>query len=501
VSCSSSVAWSCISCVLFVWAAGACASASSPSAQEATGGGAGASEGNGGAQAGGTTGSGGSLLGAGGTSAGGGPAQTGAGGTSIEEECAWTCAQDCPALGGLEVEARCEEAGATCCWLGAPSDPYPDQGEAGIFQSRSLGDLEPIADLPDPLTMLDGEAVHDAADFRIRRKEMMQILEEYTYGHMPPPPGNVSGVAVDEPKLVTTQGGDALYQKMELSFGPEEALGFELGLFLPATEGPAEISSWPVLISLTSNANEGGIGAAAGALGRGYAVATVPYQQLGADSPDYASTGFFPAYPSYDWRDISAWAWGLSRAVDYLMTDPAIDRDKIMITGVSRLGQAVLLAGAFDERIALSAPVAGGMAFRFSGAEMGGGLGQGITEIVDQNTYWFGPRFVEFRNKTPQLPSDQHWLPALTAPRLFIMCNSLEDPYGRAYAAVQAYLGAQPVYEFLGASDHLGLHFRPGGHGATAEDWTAIFDFADQYLQLLPGDRRFDVIPPTEDLP
>lgn len=77
---------------------------------------------------------------------------------------------------------------------------------------------------------------------------------------------------------------------------------------------------------------------------------------VGADSRDYAPGAFFPAYPDHDWRDISAWAWGISRAVDYLMTDPAVDRDKIMITATSRLGQAVLLAGAFDERIALSAP-------------------------------------------------------------------------------------------------------------------------------------------------
>jgi hypothetical protein len=63
--------------------------------------------------------------------------------------------------------------------------------------------------------------------------------------------------------------------------------------------------------------------------------------------------------------------------------------------------------------------------------------GQGITEVVDQNTCWFGQRLAEFRNQTPRLTSDQHWLPALTAPRLLILCNSLSDQYGRAHAAVQ----------------------------------------------------------------
>ncbi len=123
-----------------------------------------------------------------------------------------------------------------------------------------------------------------------------------------------------------------------------------------------------------------------------------------------------------------------------------------------------------------------GAAFRFSGKEMGGGLGQGITEIVNQNTYWFGPRLPDFKDKTTRLPSDQHWLPALTAPRLFIMCNSLSDQYGRAYAAVQTYLGAKPVYQFLGVDQNLGLHFRAGSHGMTAEDWSAAARFRGPVL-------------------
>jgi hypothetical protein len=168
---------------------------------------------------------------------------------------------------------------------------------------------------------------------------------------------------------------------------------------------------------------------------------------------------------------------------------------------VSRAAQAAFLAGAFDERIALNAPIAGGMAFRFSGKEMGGGLGQGITEVVDQNTYWFGQRLAEFRNQTPKLPSDQHWLVALTAPRLFMMCNSYKDEYGRAYAAVQTYLGAKPVYEFLKVPENAGLNFREGGHGIQAEDWKALLDFSDQYLLKKAGTRKFDVIPPAEKTP
>jgi hypothetical protein len=358
-----------------------------------------------------------------------------------------------------------------------------------------------IKEMPDPLTMKDGTKVTTPEQWKLRRQEMIQILEDYEYGHMPPPPGNLKATTTTAARRVSVSSGlEADYQLLHLTFGPGEKLSFDLGLFVPVSSTQAD-AKYPVLISLTSGTDEKSLGSASAALSRGYAVATVPYQKLAADSSSWASSAFFKAYPDYDWRDISAWAWGLSRAVDYLVTAPSIDADKIMITGVSRLAQAVLLAGAFDERIALSAPVAGGAAFRFSGKEMGGGRGQGITEIVDQNTYWFGPRLQDFRNQTPKLPSDQHWLPALTAPRLFIMCNSLSDQYGRAYAAVQSYLGAKPVYEFLGVEPNLGLNFRAGSHGMTSEDWSALLDFSDQYLLKKAATKKFDVIPPMDQTP
>ena len=373
-----------------------------------------------------------------------------------------------------------------CCLLAASS----------LARPQAVESLPLRMEMPDPLTMNDGTRVSTAAQWKLRRLEMIRILEDYTYGHMPPPPGNVQASTTSESRRV----GNADYRMLRLAFGPERKLGFDLGIFTPGGTAPAG-GKFPVLVMLATNASERSLGSASAALERGYAVVTVPYQQLGADAANWQSTGFFAAYPDHDWRDFSAWAWGISRAVDYLVTDPAIDAGRIMISGVSRLGQAVLLAGALDERIALTAPVAGGMALRFSGKEMGGGLGQGITEVVDQNTWWFGPRFAEFRNQTPRLPSDQHWLPALTAPRLFILCNSLADQYGRAYAAVQTYLGAKPVYELLGAPANLGVHFRPGGHGMNAQDWSALLDFADQNLLKKPGTRRFDELPPRADTP
>ncbi|MCO5236146.1 MAG: hypothetical protein M9933_07735 [Chitinophagaceae bacterium] len=81
------------------------------------------------------------------------------------------------------------------------------------------------------------------------------------------------------------------------------------------------------------------------------------------------------------------------------------------------------------------------------------------------------------------------------------MCNAYSDQYGRAYAAVQTFLGAQPVYELLGVNGNLGMHFREGRHGRTQEDWNALLDFADQKLLGKTGTRIFNEIPPAEKTP
>jgi hypothetical protein len=108
---------------------------------------------------------------------------------------------------------------------------------------------------------------------------------------------------------------------------------------------------------------------------------------------------------------------------------------------------------------------------------------QGIDEIVAQNTYWFGLRFAEFRGQTDKLPCDQHWLLALAAPRPFILCNALDDQYGSAIAAAESYHNAKPVYALLGVPD-----------------WKAILDFSDQQLRTLNLKRRFDQLPPADQL-
>jgi hypothetical protein len=237
-------------------------------------------------------------------------------------------------------------------------------------------------------------------------------------------------------------------------------------------------------------------------LQRGYAVATFDYQQAGADRPAARDTGFFPAYPDHDWGALAAWAWGMSRCVDYLASQTFVDTSKLVAVGHSRLGKTALVAGAFDERFAVTAPAGSGCggtgAYRFNGKGRGGK--EGLEDATRKFPQWFGPRLAEFSGQVEKLPFDQHWFMALIAPRWFIAADGLEDPYANGKALAKAYLAAQPVYAFLGVPERLGIAFRPGGHDLAEGDWQAILDFADQSLRQRKTARRFNELPPMEKL-
>jgi hypothetical protein len=136
---------------------------------------------------------------------------------------------------------------------------------------------------------------------------------------------------------------------------------------------------------------------------RGYALVMFNPNDCAEDTtlrnPDgswaFRNTRFFPAYPNYDWGILAAWAWGASRVADYLETDRAIDKTKLVITGASRNGKSAMIAAAFDERL-MGAPVVtggGGIgAYRFAGPH------NSETLDIMQKKYpnWFSPHLHEF---------------------------------------------------------------------------------------------------------
>lgn len=395
--------------------------------------------------------------------------------------------------------------------------------------------------MPDVMVMNNGQRVKTLKQWKRRREEIKRTLEYYAVGQAPPPPGNVKGHEVSSQLLL---GGKVRYRLVHLTFGPKESLSLDIGIFTPANGGPV-----PAIISpsgtppgatslprLAQGANQGKgedallvIGASKvqaparrrvlfgphtaeeiastnPAIAHGYGFVTFNNNDCGEDTtlrlPDgswaYRTTRFYTAYPNYDWGLLRAWAWGVSRIVDYLQTDPAIDKNKLIVTGVSRTGKSAMIAGAFDDRIAMTAPVAssggGTPAYRFSGAGRGGK--EGLTEMVRKYPNWFSPHLHQFWGQQDKLPFDEHWFIALAAPRPFISLEGTHDQNVNINGVYQSFLAAKPAYAFLHAQDRLGVSFADRPHGMVQGDWDAMLAFADKFLLNKPVDRSFDQFPP-----
>jgi hypothetical protein len=193
----------------------------------------------------------------------------------------------------------------------------------------------------------------------------------------------------------------------------------------------------------------------------------------------------------HDWGTIAAWAWGLSRAVDYLVTDKDIDGGRIAVVGWSRMGKAAILAAAFDERIALVIPHQAGCG---GTAPSRAKVGESVKRINAGNPHWFDAEFKNFNDQPERLPFDQNGLVALVAPRPVLFTNAVLDTGANPEGQFQVLQAAEPVYRLLGAGgldakslpeintlvrSTLGYHIRRGTHSMGREDWAVFLAYAD----------------------
>jgi len=451
---------------------------------------------------------------------------------------------------GLEMPAtitRGQQVGAPAA-PNVPEIPVP-RVKAPMGVLPGVNELPVRNEMPDVMVMNDGTKVTTVQQWQKRREEIRKILEYYAVGQAPPAPGNVKGKEV---LSETALDGKVKYRLVHLTFGPEEKLSLDIGVFTPAQGGPFPavimMGSAPpgskALPRLTAPPASSGRGLSpmqivspvapsseaapegptrdifgspittqsvanqfTDLFARGYAVVVFCYTDCGEDTtlrnPDgswaFRNTRFFQAYPNYDWGLLRAWAWGSSRIADYLATDRVIDKSRFIITGASRCGKAAMVAAAFDDRL-MGAPMVtggGGMgAYRFAGPRKS----ETLEKMVRNFPNWFSPNLHEFSGHKEKLPFDQHWFLALAAPRPFIALEGDTDTISLPEAVKQSILGAQPAYALLGAKDRIGVNYAKHGHAVTLEDWTALMDFFDKYSRGKKIDRAFDRFPTEAEL-
>jgi hypothetical protein len=383
--------------------------------------------------------------------------------------------------------------------------------------------------LPDPLVFADGTPVKTPRQWRKRRREeILALLEQEMYGRSPGRPAAMTFRVFE--KNQQALGGKATRKQIRVFFtGQENGPQMDILLYLPnQVKGRV-----PVFLGLNFQGNHaihpdpdirlspswvwaGGAGVvnnrsteqSRGAtasrwpvdliLERGYGVATIFANDIDPDYFDDFQNGVHALYPELQRRGdnfstMAAWAWGLSRALDYLVTDKRVHPGKVMLFGFSRMGKAALWAGARDDRFAM-----------VISHESGGGgaalskrnFGEDVAQLNRGNRHWFCRNFQKYNHNEAALPFDQHYVIALVAPRPVYIASAQQDrgadPYGE-FLSAQA---ADPVYRFLGTEGlpkqafpglhqplwgRLGYHLRAGKHDVLRYDWEQFLAFADRY--------------------
>jgi len=389
--------------------------------------------------------------------------------------------------------------------------------------------------LPDVLTLQNGGKVTDAKTWKARRRpEILRLYETQMHGRSPAKPAGMKfeTVSVDKNAL----GGKATRKEILVHFGPEpDAAAMRLLLYVPnAAKKPvpafigvnfdgnhtispdpgitiAEQWTWNskakreelIRPAETTRGQSIGRWEVETILARGYAVATIPRADIEPDYPEgwrHGLRGYFlkksgrTEFAPDDWGAIAAWAWGLSRALDYLETDKGIDARRVAVTGHSRMGKAALWAGASDERFALVISNDSGE----GGAALSRrNFGETVERINTSFPHWFCASFKQYNTNVPALPVDAHMLVALVAPRPVYVASAEDDKWADPRGEFLAAKNAGAVYRLFGRAglgveewpavnhpvgDVIGYHVRTGKHDVTDYDWEQYLKFADRHL-------------------
>lgn len=415
--------------------------------------------------------------------------------------------------------------GALFVLLVASCAVVAQQNEANYDESKV-----PAYTLPDPLVMANGQRVSNAAMWnKQRRPEIAELFRKNVYGRSP---GKSAGVTFETTSVdKRALNGTAVRKQVTIFFSPDKnGPRMDLLVYLPANAK----GRVPVFLGLNFSSNAavdsdpgihlgeiwqrdktapgGSVKVQASDKVRGtessrwqvpmiikagFGLATAYYQQIEPDFDNSFTIGVHtlfakPGEPRADdvWGAIGAWAWGLSRAMDYLQTDMDIDAKHVAVMGHSRLGKTALWAGAEDPRFALVISNCSGEGGAAISRRM---FGENIRNLNTSFPHWFCLNYRKYNDRVPELPVDQHMLLALIAPRPLYVASAAEDRWADPKGEFLSAVNATPVYHLFGkegietdrmpdlhkpVGKTVRYHIRAGKHDVTSYDWEQYIAFA-----------------------
>ncbi len=389
----------------------------------------------------------------------------------------------------------------------------------------------PLFEAPDPLISFKGEQISDSLAWeKKRRPELLRFFEQKVYGEVPETLDAFSFKLLEQSD--EAYEGKARRKQIEISLRKNNSvLTFTLLLYLPKGKINAPVflgynfhgnhtvtADLQVHIPTAWNKNNEDLGiignqatetsrgkrkhrwAIEKLIENGFGLATIFYGEVDPDKNDF-SDGLHSLFyeegqqrpKPNEWGSIAAWAFGLSRAMDYLENDS--DVSKVIAFGHSRLGKVALWAGATDQRFA-------GVISNNSGC--GGAAlskrmyGETVGRINRSFPHWFSDSFEQYNEKENTLPVDQHQLLALIAPKPLYVASAVEDRWADPKGEFLAAHYASSVYELYGLDGLLhrqmpavnepiqktvAYHIRHGQHDVTTYDWEQYITWGRTFLE------------------
>lgn len=387
--------------------------------------------------------------------------------------------------------------------------------------------------LPDALTFNNGTKVTSVRQWNTRREELLKTFRAEMYGTSPGRPKDMRFEVFDHDKNALNGKATRKQVTIHIRENGKEAK-FDLLIYIPnhvkhpvpaiiginfignqaihADPGIKLTEAWvenskmfPCAVGGKATDACRGVNARQwqvdSILDAGFALVTMYREEIASDrKEEMFKTGIHTLYPELQNREdnfgtIAAWAWALSRGMDYLETDQDINAKKVAVFGFSRLGKAALWAGASDTRFALVLSNESGA----GGAKLfHRGIGENIRRLNTVFPHWYAKSFRKYMDQDTLLPFDQHFVVDLIAPRPVYIASAEDDkgadPEGEFATAKEA----DTVYRFLKTEGlpvkeipalnkpvmgQIGYHIRTGGHDVTSFDWKQFLNFSILRLQ------------------